>query len=67
MNRYEVGAKRPLSHGVISNPELRQDDRDEIAKLTDEYLAKGNKIEQLDSVDELCETKRAAVNYGAQN
>ena len=65
MNRKEIieGVKRKGSHGLIMSPNLSKPARDEIAAATAKFEADGGKVEQVPSLDEFSNTRKAAVNY----
>ena len=48
MKKREVGEKRPLSPGLISNPPSNQAKRDEIEALTAEFIANSGKVEKVE-------------------
>ena len=48
MKKREVGEKRPLSPGLISNPPSNQAKRDEIEKQTAEFIAKKGKVQEVE-------------------
>lgn len=65
MNRKECieGVKRKGSHGLIMSPNLSKPARDEIAAATAEFEASGGEVEQVASIDEFSNTRKAAAVF----
>lgn len=51
MNKEDVGSKRPLSHGNVTDKPAKEKESAEIEAQTKEYLKK-NKITQVSNYDE---------------
>ena len=45
----EKGEKRPLSHGLMLTPSSQQAARDNIQSKTDDFIANGGSIEQIEN------------------
>ncbi|MDC0637486.1 hypothetical protein OAP25_02175 [Flavobacteriaceae bacterium] len=65
MNRKEIieGVKRKGSHGLILSPNLKKPDREKLEADKAVFFAGGGEIEQIASVDEFKNTKKASAVY----
>ena len=47
MNKEDVGSKRPLSHGNVTDLKAKEKESSEIERHTEEFLKAGGKVKKM--------------------